>query len=179
MRKRKSCYNANTCNTAGMSTGGPQLEDLPRQADAVMRAAQVLVGVVAQSVAVVEDEVSLPQLRVLVRVATDGQLNLGQVAEALGVHPSNATRVVDRLVGAGLLDRRDDPADRRYLVLELTAQGHDLVERVMAKRRASILDVLERMSARRRRSLAGALESFAEAAGQSPEGEEAFVLGLP
>src|SRR6476661_10306974 len=150
-----------------------------RQADAVMRAARVLVGVIARSVAEVEDIVSLPQLRVLVLVASRGRLNLGQVAEALGVHPSNATRTVDRLVVAGLLQRSDDPVDRRYLVLDLSAAGHDVVERVMGYRRASILAVMATMSGARRRALAEALESFARAAGERSEWDEAYVLGLP
>ena len=154
-------------------------DDPDRQADSVMRAARVLVGVVAQSVAEVEDLVSLPQLRVLVLVASRGRLNLGQVAAALGVHPSNATRTVDRLVVAGLLKRTEDPDDRRYLALDLSKRGHDVVERVMAHRRASILAVMENMSAARRRALAEALESFAEAAGERADGEEAYVLGLP
>jgi DNA-binding MarR family transcriptional regulator len=77
-----------------MSAKGAGVEDPARQADAVMRAARVLVGVVARSVAEVEDEVSLPQLRVLVLVASRGRMNLGQVAEALGVHPSNSSRTV-------------------------------------------------------------------------------------
>src|SRR5690348_8270443 len=113
-----------------MSSKALSRSDDPRlQADAVMRAARVLVGVVARSVAEVEHLVSLPQLRVLVLVASRGQLNLGQVAEALGVHPSNATRTVDRLAVAGLLGRAEDPDDRRYLVLELTDAGHDVVQR--------------------------------------------------
>lgn len=154
-------------------------DDPDRQADAVMRAARVLVGVVARSVAEVEDLVSMPQLRVLVLVASRGRLNLGQVADALGVHPSNATRMVERLVVAGLLERTDDPDDRRYLALELTSKGHDVVERVMAYRRASILEVMAKMKGPQRRALARALESFAEAAGEPSQGEEAYVLGLP
>ncbi|KQU68931.1 hypothetical protein ASD62_02815 [Phycicoccus sp. Root563] len=155
------------------------VNDPDRQADAVMRAARVLVGVIARSVAEVEDIVSLPQLRVLVLVASRGTLNLGQVADALGVHPSNATRTVERLVVAGLLERTEDPADRRYLALELSKGGHDVVERVMAYRRESILAVMENMSPTSRRALARTLESFAEAAGEPSEGEDAYVLGLP
>ena len=75
-----------------------------------MVAARVLVAVSAQSVAAVQDELTLPQLRVLVMVASRREMNLGAVAEGLGVHPSNATRAVDRLVVAGLLG---------WLVLEL------------------------------------------------------------
>jgi DNA-binding MarR family transcriptional regulator len=170
----------NQWHTSAMSAKTVSRADDPnRQADAVMRAARVLVGVVAKSVAEVEHIVSLPQLRVLVLVASRGQLNLGQVAEALGVHPSNATRTVDRLVVAGLLGRAEDPGDRRYLILELTGTGHDLVQRVMEYRRSSILAVMENMSASRRRTLAAALEAFAEAAGEPFDGEEAYVLGLP
>ncbi|GAB3434165.1 hypothetical protein GCM10027517_01950 [Phycicoccus ginsengisoli] len=156
-----------------------RVDDPDQQADAVMRAARVLMAVVAESVAEVEDLVSVTQLRVLVVAAARGRMNLGEVASALGVHPSNATRTVERLVVAGLLERTDNPDDRRYLALELTPEGRAVVERVMAYRRASILAVMANMSDARRRSLAGALEAFAEAAGEPPRGEEGYLLGLP
>jgi len=159
---------------AGNSTDA---EDLGRQVDAVMRASRVLVGVVAHSVAEVEDLVSLPQFRVLVIIASKAPVNLGQVADGLGVHPSNATRTVDKLVTAGFVERADDPADRRYLVLNLTSAGHDVVERVMAYRRSSIAAVMAGMPQSRRRALASALAAFAKAAGQ-PDDDEAYLLGL-
>lgn len=152
-----------TGRTADVIGGG---EDV----GAVMAATRVLVAVSAQSVAAVDGVVTLPQLRVLVMVASRGGLNLGAVAAGLGVHPSNATRAVERLVVAGLLDRRDDPADRRNLLLELTERGRALVERVMDERRASIAAILDRMPAGRRRSLVPVLRSFAAAAGEVPDG---------
>jgi len=87
------------------------------QVDAVMRASRVLVAVVAQSISAVEDQVTFVQFRMLVVIASRGPLNLGEVARQMGVHPSNATRMVDKLVTAGLVERTDDPADRRYLSL--------------------------------------------------------------
>lgn len=138
--------------------------------EAVMAATRVLVAVSAQSVAAVDDVVTLPQLRVLVMVASRGGLNLGAVAAGLGVHPSNATRAVERLVVAGLLHRRDDPNDRRNLVLELSADGRALVERVMDDRRDAIAEILARMPADTRRSLVPVLRSFAEASGEVPDG---------
>lgn len=128
-----------------------------------MRAAQVLVAVVARSVAEVEDLVTLPQLRVLVMVATRGPLNLTAVADGLGVHPSNATRTCDRLVVAGLLDRRDSPGDRRQLELTLTRRGEQLIASVLRHRREAIAEVVGRMPAAQRRQLAGALDAFADA----------------
>ena len=146
------------------------------EVEAVMVAARVLVAVSARSVAAVEDTVTLPQLRVLVILASRGPLNLGAVAEGLGVHLSNATRACNRLVAAGLLDRRDNPADRRNLLLELTPAGHDLVHRVMSHRRAAIADVLDRMPSSRRRALAPVLRSFARAGGEVAEAE-VWALG--
>lgn len=137
--------------------------------DAVMAAARVLVALSAQSVAGVDDVVTLPQLRALVMIASRRVMNLGAVAQGLGVHPSNATRLVDRLVVAGLLDRSDDPTDRRNLVLELTTAGRDLVDQVMDHRRVAIAEILDRMPASRRRALVPVLRSFADAGGEAPD----------
>jgi DNA-binding MarR family transcriptional regulator len=148
------------------------------QVSSAMRASRVLVSVVARSIAEVEDVVTLPQLRVLVMIASHGPQNLGSVAAALGVHPSNATRLCERLVVAGLVDRADDPQDRRFLRLVLTGAGHDLVERVMQHRREAIEQVMAQMSPSRRRSVASALDAFAAAAGEVADIGQSYLLGL-
>lgn len=135
----------------------------------MLAAMRLLVGISAGSVAEVEDLVTLPQLRVLVMVASRGAMSPGAVARELGVHPSNVTRACDRLVTAGLLSRHDDPADRRNLLLELTAPGLALVERVMDRRRAAIADVLREMPAAHRQALVPVLQSFAAAGGEIPD----------
>jgi DNA-binding MarR family transcriptional regulator len=150
--------------------------EVPDDVEAVMLAARVLVGLSVRTAGAVDDVVTLPQLRLLVIVASRGPLNLAAVADALGVNPSNATRACDRLVVAGLLDRRDNPADRRNLLLELTPAGRRLVERVMEQRRAAIGEILERMPPARRRALAGPLRSFAAAAGEIRE-RDVWALG--
>jgi DNA-binding MarR family transcriptional regulator len=43
---------------------------------------------------------------------------------------TNPSRIVDRLVGAGLVSRETDPDDRRHLLLSLTPQGRELAGRV-------------------------------------------------
>jgi DNA-binding MarR family transcriptional regulator len=146
----------------------------PDDVEATMLAARALVGISAQSLADVDDVVTPPQLRVLVMIASRGPLNLGAVARGLGVHPSNATRACDRLVAAGLLDRRDDPADRRNLLL--TEQGSALVDDVMDRRRHAIAAVLERMPALQRTALVPVLVTFAEAAGEMAD-EHMWSLG--
>ncbi|MCK0093747.1 MarR family transcriptional regulator [Rhodococcus sp. F64268] len=154
-------------------------KDFPAQVDAVLWASRALVGIAAASVAEVEDVVSVPHLRILVMVDTWGPLNLAAVAQALGVNPSNASRAVDRLIKAGLMDRRDAPEDRRNLNLTLTAEGKALVEKVSAHRRDSISAVLERMTPEDRDSLTVALRRFAAAAGEPIDGDVLTLLWPP
>jgi DNA-binding MarR family transcriptional regulator len=148
------------------------------QVDAVMLAAQALVGVTAQSVAEVEDLVTLPQLRVLVLVASRGALNLNALALAMGIHPSNATRACDRLVAAGLLRRGESSVDRRNLVLSLTDDGRQLVDAMVQSRRRAVAGVLERVPPTRRRALVAAMRTFGVAAGET-QAENAWKLGWP
>jgi MarR family transcriptional regulator for hemolysin len=47
----------------------------------------------------------------------------GMLAEALGHEPSSLVRVIDHLIESGLLERNDDPHDRRAKILHLTEEG--------------------------------------------------------
>ena len=123
-----------------------------------------------------EDQVTLPQLRVLVMIASRGTQNVTSVAQALGVHASNATRTCDKLVEAGLLHRSEDPSDRRNLLLQLTQPGLQLVHTVTEHRRAAIKDILAKMPAPGRSNLVPVLRAFAEAAGEIPP-SRAWALG--
>ncbi len=144
----------------------------------MMRAAAALVGLTARSVTQVEDEVSLAQLRVLVLVASRGPLNLGSLARAMGVHPSNASRACDRLVASGLLTRSESAEDRRHLVLELTDEGRKLIVTVTEVRRTDLIRLLERLPTKQRPAVVAAMQAFADAAGESST-ENAWRLGWP
>lgn len=130
--------------------------------DALVEGTRALGALIAESLAGMEARVTMPQLRVLV-LAADRPQNVGSVATDLGVHPSNATRTCDRLVRAGLLDRRHDPHDRRQMILTLTPAGVRLVEDVMSRRRARAEEVLARMSPEHRAMLAESLRAFTAA----------------
>lgn len=147
----------------------PHPAALAEQVDTVMRTSRVLVGVIAASVEEVGSTVTVPQLRVLVMAADHSPLTLGNVAEGLGVHPSNATRTCDRLVSAGLLNRRDDPHDRRQLQLTLTRKGRRMVDSVLEHRRVAIERVMVQMDPVSAARLGAALSEFLRAAEELPE----------
>jgi DNA-binding MarR family transcriptional regulator len=145
------------------------------QVDAVMRASRALVGITAASIADVDDRVTLPQLRTMMMIATGGPMNLAAVAAGLGVSAPNASRICDRLLKAGMLDRSEDPEDRRHVNLTLTADGDALVTRLIRHRRNAIRKILRTMTPRERDGVAIAMNGFAEAAGE-PLGEPSLAL---
>ena len=149
------------------------------QIDAVLRASRALVGIAAASIADVEDVVSVPQFRTLVMLYTRGPLNLAAVAAGLDVNPSNASRTCDRLMKAGLLDRRESPDDRRNVTLTLTDSGRQLVDGVTKHRRVAIERVLRQMPATQRERLAKALSAFATAAGEPLEDDLLTLVWHP
>ena len=139
---------------------------LAAQVEAVLLASRVLVGISAQSIAAVEDRVTLSQFRALVVSRACSRSIWCGWPQALGVHGSNATRACDRLVALGMVDRRDNPSDRRHLNLALTVQGQRIVTRVMNHRRRAIDRALRRMPSAERGQLALVLAVFATAAGE-------------
>ena len=148
------------------------------EVDSVLAAANVLLRVVAQSVLDVDDVVTSPQLRVLVLIANSGPQNLSEVATELNVHPSNATRTTEKLVQAGLIQREEDPADRRFARLTLSPKGRRLVEGVINRRRTAIVHVLMNIPPKHMPQLAQAFDEFAQAAGDVPTRDGRFAIEL-
>jgi DNA-binding MarR family transcriptional regulator len=64
-----------------------------------------------------------PQRLVLRVVGLFPGLSAGDLAAILHVHPSTLTGVLQRLVAQRLVDRVDDPRDRRRAILRLTPRG--------------------------------------------------------
>jgi DNA-binding MarR family transcriptional regulator len=153
-----------------MTTGN--LQRSSRQlSDAVMTASRVLVAVAARSLAEHEDEVSLQQYRALVVLASRGPQRPGDLASALGVDRSTATRLCDRLVRKRLILRRRPSGDRREVRLDLSVKGRRLVDSVTQRRREEIGQILRAVPTSERSNLVRAFTAFGNAAGEVPDEE--------
>ncbi|MDE3007869.1 MAG: MarR family transcriptional regulator [Acidobacteriota bacterium] len=137
--------------------------------DALVLASRSLVAVAARSLAHVDDDVTLPQYRVLVVTNSRGPQSLASLAEALRVSPATATRMCDRLVRKRLIKRSHDARDRRSVRIELTARGRDVVTRVLEERRHEIQSILDEITVPQRRLVIDALLAFAVATGDQLE----------
>lgn len=138
--------------------------------DAVLTASRVLVAVAARSLQAAErDDVSLPQYRVLVLVASRGPQRIADLAQALDVNPSSATRVCDRLHAKGLIRRRRPAGQRREVRVSLSDEGRALVDEVTRRRRDEIARLLAAVPGEARTDLVASLRMLAEAAGEVPD----------
>jgi MarR family transcriptional regulator, organic hydroperoxide resistance regulator len=70
------------------------------------------------------------QEMVLVELWEDDGLRGGELAARLGVEPPTVTKMLRRLEGCGLVERRQDPSDARSLRVYLTDMGRALEEPV-------------------------------------------------
>ncbi len=149
------------------STGQDRLSGAAEPADAVvtavLTASRLLVAVSARSLASVEESLTLPQFRMLVVLDSRGPMNISRLGEHLDVIPSTAMRMVDRLAASGMLERGPSPANRREIVISLTAKGFSVVRGATERRRAEIARIVAAMPKTQRAGLVRALTAFTEA----------------
>lgn len=103
-----------------------------------------------------------PGRLLLRRIADEGQVRLGELAEGIGLDPSTVSRKAQQLERAGLVTRSRDREDRRAAVLSVSAEGKRLLRRFDAARRQVLAEVLAEWSLKDRLALARLLQRLAE-----------------
>jgi DNA-binding MarR family transcriptional regulator len=100
-------------------------------------------------------ELTLSQWHLLSALAETPEAKIGDLAEAAGVAAATATRMLDALERAEIVERRPSEADRRCVTVELTGKGRRLLDEkrqiVESHRRAlhDSLSLAERRQAER------------------------------
>lgn len=80
-------------------------------------------------------------------ITANTNLQVGELAKALGVSPAASSKNLDRLERLGLVYRETSDEDRRVVLLRASAEGADLVheyERLKAAQLAPVIDSLGR-----------------------------------
>src|SRR5215207_5131954 len=90
---------------------------------------------------------SIPQFDLISTLTEREGLTQRELAERLYVTKGNVSGLVDRLVGAGLVERRAIEMDRRSHALHLTSRGRELAEQGLAAQRAYVARTLGRLPA--------------------------------
>ncbi|GAB3588385.1 MarR family winged helix-turn-helix transcriptional regulator [Calidifontibacter terrae] len=90
----------------------------------------------ATQTAEAQGAVSLPQMRLLLTVAGNPGVSCADLGHELAISASAISRMADRLVETGHLQRERSSASRRVVVLELTDHGQECVRAVLSHRAA-------------------------------------------
>ncbi|MFZ0667689.1 MAG: MarR family transcriptional regulator [Acidimicrobiales bacterium] len=149
----------------------PKRQSSPEEqlAEAIILAGRAMAGVAARTVKEATSDLTLPQHKTLVVLAEQGPRHLADLAQALAVSPSTATRMCDRLVRKHLITRTRDEVDRREVDLALTNAGKQLVEEVAHLRKTELRKLVGEVPKDERDRIIAALRSVAEAAGEVPD----------
>ena len=110
--------------------------------------------------------VSVVQLRALTILLEAGGTNLAQLAEGMGVTVSTTSRLVDRLVAAGLVERRTAQHTRREIRLRLTDRGRQTVDRYDGLRLTELRRCIDALPETEQPGALTCLRALADAAAQ-------------
>jgi DNA-binding MarR family transcriptional regulator len=120
-----------------------------------------------------EIAVTMPQAKLLYLLGASGDLHMSDLVARLGVSLSTVSGLVDKVVDQGLATRREDPADRRQVVVALTERGTAFIDHFRDLNAVQMRDLLGRIDDDELASVRHALTALARAA------DEATAAGRP
>jgi DNA-binding MarR family transcriptional regulator len=103
-------------------------------------------------------DLSFSQMKALQSLTLAEAVSVKALGEMLGLSLAAISRAADDLVQRGLVDRSEDPADRRMKRLRLTEQGRELVQKMREVRTAGFEQFVATLTPKQRTVLAKALE---------------------
>ena len=95
---------------------------------------------------VTDAPLTLPQFHLLKLISLNGNHQVGEVAQFLGVSPPAATKNIDKLERLGLVARSPSTDDRRATLLASSAKGRRLVQRYEAAKEDRLEPILDGFS---------------------------------
>lgn len=137
--------------------------------DALLSVSRAMVALAARNLSELDADVTLPQYRTLVILASLGPQRSVDLARELNVAPSTITRMCDRLVRRELVRRFHREDDRRPIWLCLTESGKDLVGTIMLARRRALRELIESAGLTASKRTLATMRSIVAAAGEVPD----------
>lgn len=74
---------------------------------------------------------TMPEWRVLAHLAQSDAVSVREIHARVDMDKSKVSRAAARLEASGLIEKRENPGDRRLLDMRLTAKGRELIDRIV------------------------------------------------
>ena len=111
-----------------------------------------------------ETGLSFSQINILMRLFHGGRGGVSEVGAQLGITNAAASQSIDQLVKLSLIERTEDPKDRRAKQLALTPKGQSLVEKGVEVRSQWIEGLTDELTPAQQEMIISALTLLTEAA---------------
>jgi len=111
-------------------------------------------------------DLTMAQLKAVMLLCRKGRAKGRELADGLGIAPSAATPLVDRLVEQKLAKREDDPADRRIVWILPTKKAQAVYDQLLHTSSGVLEDVINEVPAKDRKAVRESVQLLAEAAGR-------------
>ena len=107
---------------------------------------------------------SMPQFGILMQLHYRHNCGVSDLSERFDITNAAASQLVDKLVQSGLIQRAEDPNDRRAKLLNLTDKGTDLIQQGLEGRYRWVDELAGKLSAEEREKVSEALKIMSRAA---------------
>ncbi len=107
---------------------------------------------------------SMPQFSILMQLHHKGAYAMSKVSEGFDITPAAASQLVDKLVHSGLIERTEDPQDRRAKLLTLTDKGREIIQQGIEERYRWVDQLAEKLTDEERVQVSEALDLMTQAA---------------
>jgi DNA-binding MarR family transcriptional regulator len=103
-----------------------------------------------------------PQIHALMHIFHAGECRISEIGALTGASPAAASQLVERLVKQGLVQRAEDPLNRRIKKLHLTDKGLGLIDQAVTSNRF-LVDLMAALPVKQRRAVHTAFGYLARA----------------
>ena len=89
--------------------------------------------------------ISIPEWRVLVHLAHSGKVSVRDIEARVAMEKYEVSRAAKRLREAGLIERKENPDDRRLIILTLTPKGREMMAELLPMARTHQEELEQRL----------------------------------
>ncbi len=109
--------------------------------------------------------VTFAQCHAVVEIGRAGSISLNDLADALSLDKSTMSRTINNLVANGMAVREIDPADRRYITIQLTESGRQAFETIEERMEEFFASLFEKIPPGKRTQVLESLQLLNQALG--------------
>lgn len=113
---------------------------------------------------------TMAQVGVLMRLHHHGGCGISDIAEDFGITSAAASQLVDRLVHGDLVERSENPQDRRARILDLSDRGREVIDHGFRERYRWVDDLVAELAPAVQTAMLATLPVVMEAESRLPGG---------